>query len=255
MPNNQSNLVLLSGQVALAQAMDVVANNIANANTTGFKREGIAFNTYLKHDDRPGATNKKPTQFVYDRGTYRDTSAGPIVNTGNPLDLAIQGKGFFQIQMADGTTAYTRAGAFQLDPQGQIETLSGQPVMGDGGNPIIIPVTASQVNISGDGFVTARVDEGTQLAQIGKIPLVKFDNEQDMQAQGNGLYTTKQEAQEDKDAVIKQGAIEQSNVQPVTEITDMIQIMRSYEMAANMISNENERQTSAVQRLEKTTGS
>lgn len=242
-----SNLVLLSGQMALSQAMDVVANNIANASTTGFKREGIAFEAYMKPTDR---SSKSPTDFDFDRATYRDIAAGPIVNTGNPLDLAVQGQGYFRVQMPDGSTGYTRAGAFQLNTEGTLVTQAGFPVLSDGGT-ISIPNTASQINISGDGFVSARVDNGAALAQIGKITLAKFDNEQQLQAAGNGIYTTKQIPQIDTGSTIKQGSIEQSNVQPVLEITDMIRISRSYEQASNMISNENQRQTDAITRLSK----
>ena len=244
-----SNLVLLSGQMALSQAMDIVANNIANVNTTGYKREGIAFEAYMKPVDK---SSKSPTDFVFDRTTFRDTSNGPIVNTGNPLDLAILGHGYFKVQMADGSTGYTRAGAFQLNTEGQLVTQSGQLVLGDGGG-ITIPNTASQLNISRDGFVTAKVDNGTSLSQIGKITLVKFADEQQLQAVGNGVFTTAQAGEADTESSMKSGAVEQSNVQPVTEITDMIRIMRSYEQASTMISNENQRQTDAVTRLSKVT--
>jgi flagellar basal-body rod protein FlgF len=242
-----SNIVLLSGQMALAQAMDIVANNIANSNTTGFKREGIAFDTLLSHV----GTDSKPTSFVYDRSTYRDAAGGPIVATGNSLDLAIQGQGYFQVQMPNGSTGYTRAGSLQLNTDGQIVTASGLTLLGDGGS-VSIPNTASEINISGDGFVTARVDNGAALAQIGKIVVVKFDDEQKMQPAGNGVFVTGQAPQPATDSVIMQGSIEQSNVQPVTEITDMIRIMRSYEQMTNMISNENQRQNDAVTRLTKT---
>lgn len=242
-----SNLVLLSGQLSVSQAMDVVANNIANASTVGFKREGMAFEAYMKPTERG---SKNPTQFAYDRATYRDASSGTIVNTGNPLDLAIQGHGYFRVQMPDGSTTYTRAGTFKLNTEGVMVTTGGQPILGDGGT-ILIPNTASEINISEDGFVTARVDNGNALAQIGKITLAKFDNEQQMQALGGGLYSTKQQPQQDTDSSIKQGSVEQSNVQPILEITDMIRIMRSYEQASNMISNENQRESDAVTRLAK----
>jgi flagellar basal-body rod protein FlgF len=248
MPNNSSNLVLLSGQLALSRAMDVVANNIANASTTGYKREGISFDSLL---GKSSPNSNKMVSFVYDRTTYRDTTNGPIVKTSNPLDLAIQGQGYFQVQKPDGSTAYTRDGSFQLNTEGQIVTNSGNLLIGDGG-PISIPETASQINISQDGFVTARVDNGAALAQIGKIVLNKFDNEQAMQPMGEGLYTTTQTPTPATDSAIKQGSIEQSNVEPVTEITDMIRIMRSYEQVSNMISNENQRQTDSVSRLSKT---
>lgn len=242
-----SNLVLLSGQMALAQAMDVVSNNIANASTTGFKREAIAFDTLLSQG---AATKKGPANFVFDRSTYRDTSTGPITGTGNPLDLAIEGQGYFQVQMPDGGTGYTRAGSFQLNADGEIVTQSGQKLIGDGG-AVTVPNTTSQINISGDGYITAKVDNGAALAQLGKIVVVKFDDEQKLQPAGNGLYVTTQTSQPAVDSVIKQGSLEQSNVQPVIEITNMIRVMRSYEQMANMISNENQRSNDAIQRLSK----
>ena len=102
------NLVLLSGQMALERALNITANNVANTSTNGFKRESIAFDTYLSRPE-PG---KPPLDFVVDKATYRDTSNGPISSTGNPLDLAIQGKGYFEVQLPNGTTAYTRGGSF-----------------------------------------------------------------------------------------------------------------------------------------------
>ena len=125
-----SNLILLSGQVALGRTMDVVANNVANAGTTGFKREGIEFNTYL---NRPTA-GKEGLNFVIDRATFRDAASGPIEKTSNPLDLALQGPGYFEVKQADGSTGYTRDGSFSLDTQGQLITQSGQQVLGEGGH-------------------------------------------------------------------------------------------------------------------------
>jgi flagellar basal-body rod protein FlgF len=248
MSNNVSNLVLLSGQMALAQAMDIVANNIANASTTGFKREGIAFETLLS---RGASNNNKPVNFVFNSVTYRDSSNGPILSTGNPLDLAIQGAGYFQIQLPNGRVGYTRAGTFKLSPEGQIVTLAGQPLIGDNNN-IVIPDTTSQINIAGDGSVSARVDNGADLAPLGQIKLVKFASDRYLTPLGNGIYVTSQKPQPADDSVISQGSIEQSNVEPVLEITDMIRIMRSYEQATNMISNENQRQADAINRLSKT---
>jgi len=243
-----SNAVLLSNQLALSRALDIVANNIANANTTGFKREGISFDTYLSQN---GTAN--PTRFVVDRSTYRDTSNGPIVPTSNPLDLAIQGSGYFQVQLPNGSTGYTRAGAFQLSPDGDLITQAGQKVLGEGGQGISIPQTASQINISGDGYVTARVDNGAALAQVGKISIVGFANEQELQSAGNGIYTTSQAATLVTSSAIVQGSIEQSNVSSVKEITNLIQISRAYEQASNIINNENQRQSDAVTRLTRIT--
>ncbi len=248
--SNASNIVLLSGQLALSQAMDVVANNIANASTTGFKREGIAFDTILKQS---AANANDTTNFVYDRATYRDVSNGPITPTGNNLDLAIQGEGYFSVKLPNGNTAYTRAGTFQLNTEGQLVTQSGLPVTGDGGT-ISVPNTATAINISADGYVTAKVDNGAALAQLGKIGLVKFQNEQNMQPLGAGLYSSSETPQPAIESSIKQGSIEESNVQPVTEITNMIRIMRSYEQATNLITKDNDRATDAITRLVKSQG-
>jgi flagellar basal-body rod protein FlgF len=242
-----ANLVLLSNQEALQRAMDVVANNVANVSTTGFKREGILFDTLLSQPEPD-----QPIQFVVDRATYRDMANGPIDPTGNPLDLAIQGAGYFPIQTPTGTK-YTRSGSFQISPDGNIVTLSGDELLGDGDQPITIPSTASEINISGDGYITAKVDNGTSLADLGKLKLVKFDNPQAMQSVGGGLYATDQDPQADEESSVMQGALEQSNVSAVTEITQMIEIMRSYEQTVNLIGQENTRIDDAIAKLSKTT--
>lgn len=242
------SLVLLSSQQALQRAMDIIANNVANASTTGFKKQGIEFDTLLT-PTAPGQS----LNFVVDRATYRDASNGPIVSTGNELDLAIQGPGYFQVQTAEGATAYTRNGAFQLDSQGRISTLAGQPVLGDGGQPITVPNTVSQINIGNDGTVTARVDNGANLAQLGRIPILKFEDEEQLQPKGNGLYATSQLGVPAVESFVVQGGIEESNVEPVTEITQMIQVMRAYERAATLINQENQRLNAAIGTLSKTT--
>ena len=243
-----SNLVLLSQQQSLQQAMDVVSNNIANSSTTGFKREAMSFDTYLSHP-----ASGQNINFIVSRGTYRDTTGGPIQSTGNQLDLAIQGQGYFQVQGADGTSRYTRGGSFQLNNQGQLTTQSGLPVLNDGGQPITIPDTASQINISSDGFITAKTDNGTSLSEVGKVGLVKFDNEQQMKSEGNGLYATSQTASASQNGSIVQGAVEQSNVQPITEMTQMLKIYRAFEQSSNMINQENQRRDDAITKLAKTT--
>ncbi len=244
-----SNIILLSGEQALQKSLDVIANNVANASTVGFKRENISFNTILSQVPN----NTKPLQLIGNGATYRDTSNGAITKTGNDLDLAISGKGYFEVQRADGTTAYTRAGSFQLDNQGQLVTHSGEPVLSQSGQPILVPSTTSQINISGDGSVSGRVDNGNALAQLGQIAVVKFDNEQGLQPVGNGAYTTNQAAQPSTDGSIVQGAVEQSNVNPIAEMTSMIEVSRSYQQIINLISSERDRSQQAVERLSKTT--
>ena len=241
------SLILLSDQQALQRAMDIVANNVANVSTSGFKRIGIEFDTLLA---RPAPN--QTLNFVVDRATYRDAATGPIQPTHNPFDVAIQGPGYFQVSTPEGTR-YTRVGSFALDPQGQLTTMAGHPVLGDGGQPITIPDTVTDINISGDGFITARTDNGSSLAELGKISVVKFDSEQAMQAQGKGLYSTSQTPTPSTDGSIVQGAIEQSNVQPVIEMTQMIKIMRAYEQTATLIRQENRRLEDAINTLARTT--
>ncbi|HEU0118797.1 MAG TPA: flagellar basal-body rod protein FlgF [Alphaproteobacteria bacterium] len=241
------SLVLLSNQQVLQRAMDVVANNVANASTTGYKRIGIEFDTLLQR-----STPKQSVNFVVDRATYRDTANGSLETTGNPLDLAIQGEGYFQVQTPSGNR-YTRGGSFQLNNQGEIVTASGQRVLDDNGQAIVVPDTSTQLNISGDGFVTARVDNGANLSQLGKIGIVKFANEQQVIPEGGGLYNTTQVSAPAEDSAIMQGTLEQSNVSPVMEMTQMIQIQRAYEQVSNLISQENTRLTGAMTTLSKTT--
>ena len=245
-----SNLVMLSGQSALQNALDVIANNVANANTTGFKREGVSFSSHMSRSAGVGGT---AFNFAAANGTFRDISNGPITQTSNPLDVALQGQGYMQVQMPDGKTGYTRAGALQLNAQGQIVTQSGMPILDQGSQAITVPETTSQINISGDGAVTARVNNGADLAQLGKIAVVKFDNEQNMTPTGNGVYTTTQLSAPTPDTVIVQGAIEQSNVEPVREITAMIDISRAYERIANLISMTTDNHTSGLDKLAKST--
>ena len=218
-----TSLVLLSDQMALERSVDTISNNIANSSTTGFKREGIQFNTLLGNLGG-GSGASKPINYVYDRSTYRDMTAGTISNTGNPLDLAIQGSGYFQIQTPQGTQL-TRDGAFRTDGQGQIVTSTGNPLLSDGGQPIIIPDDGTDVTISGDGSVSAQVGTGSARTLLGKIGVVTFDNDQKVTPTGNNMYTTTQTpipSTANNDII--QGAIEESNVKPVAEITSLIAI-------------------------------
>jgi flagellar basal-body rod protein FlgF len=242
-----TSLVLLSDQIALQRSVDVIANNIANSSTTGFKRQGIQFETYVS---RPSP--KHITNFVFDRATFRDTTPGTTTSTGNPLDLAIQGDGYFQIQTAQGIQ-YTRDGAFRTDSEGQIVTSNGLPVLSDGAQPITLPEDASDITVSGDGTVTAQTGTSTSRAQLGKISIVKFDNDEALLPTSQSLLTTTQTATPIAGNAIVQGAIEDSNVSPVLEITNLIRIQRAYEQAANLIGQEDSRLRTAIDKLSQTT--
>jgi len=242
-----TSLVLLSDEMALQRSVDVIANNIANSSTTGFKRQGVQFETYVS---RP--TPKQSTSFIYDRATYRDVSPGTITTTGNSLDLAIQGDGYFQIQTPQGIQ-YTRNGAFRTDSEGQIVTSNGLPVLSDAAQPIALPEDAFDITVSGDGTITAQTGTATSRAQLGRISLVKFDNNQIMRPTNGSLLTTLQTPTPVEGNAIVQGAVENSNVSPVLEITSLIRIQRAYEQAAGLIGQENSRLSTAIDKLSQTT--
>ena len=242
-----ASLILTAYQDALSRSMDIVANNVANVNTSGFKRQELKFDTLLS---RP--TPRDSFAFGVDRGTFRDAGQGPSLVTGNPFDLAIQGGGYCQVQ-TDAGIRYTRAGAFQLNAQGQMITATGDKLLGDGDQPITIPEDARDVVISADGVISARSGTGTGATQLGKLKLVKFEREQGLQMIGNGLYATSETPQTATGSDIVQGMLEQSNVRSVTEITNMIQINRTYQQAVRLLETEMQRQKDAINRLSKAT--
>jgi flagellar basal-body rod protein FlgF len=244
-----TDLVLLSNQMALERSVDIIANNIANSSTTGFKRQGIEFNTYLTSGNQ---SSGQATSFVYDRATFRDTSVGVITNTGNPLDLALQKEGYFQVQTAQGTQ-YTRDGAFRTNNQGQIVTSTGLPVLSESGQPITVPEDSSDLTVYSDGFVTVKSGTGSARTSLGRIGVVKFDNDNQLTPVSGTLLTTTQAPVPVTDSIITQGAIEESNAKPVVEITELIRIQRAYEQATNFISQDNTRLTSAIDKLSATT--
>ncbi len=166
-------LVGLSRQVGLAREMDVVANNIANLNTTGFKADGSIFEEFLSSAARADQTGSR-VSFVRDRGVWHDMSEGPIERTGNPLDVAIDGRGFLVVQTPAGER-YTRNGALQIDATGQLVTSDGYPVLGDGG-PITFQQTDNQVSISKDGTISVREGTAKVNSARGKLRLVTFAN-------------------------------------------------------------------------------
>lgn len=240
-----AGLVLTSYQDSLRRAMDIVANNVANVNTTGYKRENIAFDTYLA---RP--TPKDVFQFAVDNGTYRDPAQGPTLVTGGPLDLAIQGKGYFAIQ-TDAGVRYTRSGTFQLNGEGALVTPDGKQVLGDGNQPIVLPTDARDILVAADGTITAITGNSTAATQFGLLRPVKFTDEQGLLPIGDNLYAASETPEPDPESRVVQGSIEQSNVQSITEMTRMIEVSRAYQLVARLLETENQRQSDAIKRLGK----
>ena len=242
-----AGLVLTAYQDSLSRSLDIVANNVANSNTTGFKKQSVQFETLVS---RP--TLSDIYAFGVDKGTFRDIAQGPMLTTGNPLDIAIQGKGYFPIQTKSGIR-YTRSGSFTMDGESQIVTASGDKLLGDGDQPITVPEDADDLNITADGVITVKSGTGTDVLQIGKLKLVKFAREQDMQIVGNNLYTTTQQPEAVIESVMVQGMVENSNVQAVSEITNMVSILRNYQIAVHLLDLENQRMKDSINRLSKAT--
>ncbi len=240
-----ASLVLTAYQDALTRSMDVTANNIANINTTGFKREAVAFDSYIS---RP--TPKQQFVFAIDQGSYRDAGQGATIATGNPLDVSVQGEGYIPVQTPQGIN-YTRAGAFQLNPEGELVTAQGHKVLGDGNQILSFPTNAKDILISPDGTITASAGGGAAPVQVGKLSVMKFENEQKVLPIGDGLYQTEQVPTLSENGRVVQGSIEQSNVSAVKEMSRMIEISRTYQRVVRMVQTEHDRRTKAIQRLGK----
>jgi flagellar basal-body rod protein FlgF len=233
----------LSRQMVLRRELDIVANNIANADTTGFKVESLAEKTNAAE---PAVTlqGPRPVKFVGEDGVLRDFGQGGLRRTDAPLDVAIEGQGFFQVNTATGPR-FTRDGRFRLDPNGQIVTAAGQPVADDGGGAITLDPEKGPVTIAEDGTIT----QGTE--RVAKLGVVNFATAATLEKVGDNLYrnTSNQQAQPNPDAKVRQGMLENSNVQPIAEITRMIQVSRAYEQMARIMEAQTELSKSAVERM------
>lgn len=240
-----ASLILTAYQDSLQTAMNVVANNVANSNTTGFKRTAVAFDSYLSQP-----TPQDSFRFAVERGIYRDAAQGATFVTGNPLDIAIQGQGYIPIQTEAGIR-YTRAGSFQLDGEGSLVTASGDKVLDDGNQPLSFPADATDILIGSDGTISAKSGGTGTVAQVGKLSIFMFKNEKDLASAGENLYLALQTPEINPEGKVVQGAVEQSNVRGIEEMTRMIEISRAYQRVANLLSTEHQRQTNAIQRLGK----
>jgi flagellar basal-body rod protein FlgF len=234
--------IALARQSVLGRQMDVIATNLANLETAGFKAENMIFTEHLEQ-----TAAGEVLSLVHDVGFVRDLSEGPMVGTQSPLDLAIHGQGYFVVDTPDGER-YTRHGVFQLDAAGQIVTTEGNPVLNSGGAPITVPLGASSITITGDGTISADAQE------IGRIKLVGFENPQALSKVGSGLYkAVGQSPTTDPDSEIMQGMVESSNVKGVVEMTRMVDTVRSYQAAAKLADTEHQRILEAIDALVSTT--
>jgi flagellar basal-body rod protein FlgF len=245
-------LVGLSRQLTLERQMDVVANNVANINTTGFKADRSLFEEYLRspaHEDNFAYADRR-VSFVHDRATFHDFAAGPSEHTKNPLDVAIDGKGFLVVQTAAGER-YTRDGGLQINNQGQLVTASGDPVLGTSG-PIVFQPTDKAINIAADGNITVLEGINSSTDSVrGKLRLVSFADAQKLVKEGGNLYSAGQGVapQPDTTSQVRQGFIEKSNVNSVHEMSRMIEITRTYTQISAMLQQQHDLHRTAVEKL------
>lgn len=246
-----SLLIGLSRQISLHREIDVVANNIANLNTTGFKADNAIFEEYLMPGARADqfALPDRRMSYVQDRSTWHDLSQGPVERTGNPLDVAIDGEGFIVVQTPRGER-YTRNGALQINATGQLVTSEGYQVIGEAG-PITLQDKDRGVMISKDGTIT--VQEGlsaTTDAIRGKLRLVTFGN-QPLRKDGSSTFAAGNGAapQPVQNPNIVQGALEKSNVRSVVEMTRMIEITRNYQQIASLLQSQSDMRRQSIDKL------
>lgn len=228
--------ITITRQSGLAREMQVVANNIANAATTGFRAEGVIFSEYIQ----PVENGKSLSM---GQGNVRNTSfvQGGLSQTGGTYDLAIEGDGYFLIQTPAGERL-TRAGAFSPNAEGELVTYDGYPVLDAGGAPVFVPPNAS-IAVSADGTLSA---DGNPLGQIG---LVQPTDAKDMIREDGVMFRADSGFEPAENARVLQGFVEQSNVNPIGELARMIEVQRAYEMGQNFLQREDERVRAAMKAL------
>ncbi len=245
-------LVGLSRQMALSRELDIVANNIANIDTTGYKADNAAFSQFLM----PGARdndftgNDRRIAFVEDRASWIDLSPGSIEHTGNPLDVAIDGKGYLVVQTPRGQR-YSRNGALAINANGQLVTSNGDPVLGTGG-PITFQATDHDVSIGPGGLITVREGANTTDAPRGQLQIVGFDRPQLLRKDGGSTFMAPPGVNPNaapQGTRVVQGAVEKSNVRAVVEMARMIEITRNYSDIAAILQQQGDQRRNALQQL------
>jgi flagellar basal-body rod protein FlgF len=235
--------IALSRQAAQQRVMDVIANNIANANTPGFKAERVQFSDWLTRQSASGAARgERNVASTQDRATWREQQAGTITHTGNTFDLALTSDGYFTVNTPNGPRL-TRDGRFGVMPNGTISDGAGSALLDTNGQPIVISQTDTRISIAGDGTVSS------ENGQLGKVGIVKPDDPMQLSAEGNTLFRSASSTTAVASPGIVQGSIEDSNVQPVLETTRMLDGLRQFQFISQFIQAEGDRQQSVIDKL------
>ena len=229
--------IALSQQLALKRQLAVVANNLANMNTTAYKTQRMLFEEFLvKTED--GQT----MSFVQDVAVARSLEDGELSPTGNPFDLALSGRGYFVVETPDGLR-YTRNGHFRFDEEGRLVTQDGFAVLDQGGRPIQVDLDQTQLQVSPDGTVA------TGPGQSARLQIVGFANEYQLSPVGAGLYETAEQPQPAPAAKVMQGMLEGSNVEPILEMNAMIELSRAYQSTQQMLENDHDLRRRTIRQL------
>lgn len=243
---NSGMFAAVSGNLAAMRRLDIISNNLANVNTSGFKKEKMSFEGLLAGAANPPAVPQGTTAdpILQKENVYIDYSSGPVSQTGNPLDLALDGDGFFAVTTPDGT-AYTRQGNFRLSADGTLVTSDGYPLMGQGGGAIRIQ--GNRVEIDAKGAIAV---DGTP---SGTISLVDFEKPYNLTKIGSTLFVPagQQEARQITTTQIRQGHLEGSNVESITEMVQMIETTRYFEACSKVVKGFDDVAAKAVNELGK----
>ena len=236
---DNTTYISLSRQKALWNQLEVVANNMANVNTIGFKGSDVLFSEHLvkvRNDERPF---KDKVSFTQDFGLVRDMNPGPLSHTNNTLDLAIEGEGYFVLESPMGES-YTRAGNLTLDIDGRIVNQEGLSLLSTNNTPITIDASIDEIVINSDGAIIVNAEE------VDRIRVVNFDDPRELQQIDGTLFSSEGMPAIDVERPrIAQGALEYSNVNGVTEMTRIIALNRAYQDIGKMIESENDRKKKA----------
>lgn len=231
----------LSSQIALEERMALIANNVANMTTPGYRAQNAVFKEFISDKPRMDAD----VSLVYDYGQYELTDPGPVKVTGNALDVALVGPGFMGVQTPEGVQ-YTRAGNFSLNANGELMNARGMLIADQGGGTINVPADAKYITIDEKGAVS------TDAGQVGTLMMVEFADPQKLEPTGNGNYKTSESPLPAEKTRMMQGKLEGSNVLSVVEMTRMIDVSREYQSVQRMVQSEHERLRTAIQRLMRT---
>jgi flagellar basal-body rod protein FlgF len=234
---NNATYVALTRQSGLLREINTIANNIANISTTGYRREGVVFAEHVKALHTEGDSVSMATM----SRRYLDLNEGAIAGTSNPLDIAIEGQGFFLVETEDGPRL-TRAGAFTLNAVGEIVTMSGRRVLDEGGGAILVPPQAADIAVTPEGAVLA---DGQPAGRIGVV----MADPAMLVREGDNLFRAENGYEPATGARVRQFALEGSNVSAITEIAQLIEVQRAYEMGQKLTQDDDERIRRAVREL------